>query len=140
MSACNSNPKEENAAPAAEVVDLASVTPVLGKAEGEKSGLFDLEKAGVELQVSYHFYTTETSDINDDIGAEIAPKIRELYKKFKTIDRIVFSVQVPRPASLDQWKSYCSFATTRKIIEETDWTNLLATDFFRVVLDLKITE
>jgi hypothetical protein len=139
-SACKSNPKEETAAPAAEVVDLNTVSAILGKAEGEKSGLFDLGKAGDELQVVYHFYTAELTDINDDIGAEMAPKIRELYRTLKTVDRVVFSVEVAHPTALDQWKPYCKFATTRKLMEETDWTNLLATDFFRVVLELKYAE
>jgi hypothetical protein len=140
ISACKSSPKEETAAPAAEVVDLAAVSAVLGRAEDQTSGLFDLDQADGELQISYHFYTDQMSEINDDIGVEMAPKIRELYRTFKTIDRIVFSVQVAHPTSLQEWKPYCSFATTRKLIEETDWTNLLAADFFKVVLELKYAE
>jgi uncharacterized protein YcfL len=143
LAACKSQPQKEaapEAAAAAETVDIDSVSAVMGKAQTQVSGVFDVNQADTELQIVYHFYTDQMSDIDDDIGVDLAPKIREFYRTFKTIDRVVFSVEVSHPTTLDVWTPYCSFATTRQLIEETDWTNLLAADFFKVVLELKYAE
>jgi hypothetical protein len=39
-----------------------------------------------------------------------------------------------------EWKPYCTFVTTRKLIQETNWTNLPAKGFFQVVLELKYAD
>jgi hypothetical protein len=133
-------PSVEKAAVQPEEITMDTVSAVLGKAEAEKSGIFDLAKTDHELQVVYHFYTLEMKDIDDDIGVEMGPKIKDLYKKFKIIDRVVFAVQVSHPDTLSEWKPYCFFVMTRKVIRETNWTDLLDTDFFKVVQELKYVE
>jgi hypothetical protein len=142
MSACKGKekaeaPATEKTALQAEDISLDTISAVLGKPEGDKSGIFDLDKSENELQVNYHFYTPEAKDIDDDIGLDLAPKIQELYKKFKTIDRVAFVIHVFHAGLSAEWEPYCSFAMTRKVINETNWTDLLATEFFKVVLELK---
>ena len=145
MSACKGKEKAE--APAtektglqAEDISLDTISAVLGKPEAEKSGIFDLGKSENELQIVYHFYTPEPKDIDDDIGADLASKIQELYKKFKTVDRVAFAIHVFHAGLSVEWKPYCTFVMTRKVINETNWTDLLATEFFKVVLELKYAE
>ena len=70
----------------------------------------------------------------------MAPKIQALYRKFKSIDRVVFKVDVFERRDVIEWRNYCSFATTRRLIDETNWTSLLLKDFFKVVLELKYAE
>jgi len=142
MSACKGQQRAE--APAAEkasdqpqVIDIQTLSTVLGKAEAEHSGIFDLTKGDNELWIIYHFYTPEMSDIDDDIGVEMAPKIQELYKKFKDIDRTVFVVQVSHPDSPLEWQPYCSFVMTRKVARETNWGNLLAAELFKICQDIQ---
>jgi hypothetical protein len=38
------------------------------------------------------------------------------------------------------WKPYVFFVVTRKLVEQTDWTNLLAIDFLKVVEEVKYYE
>jgi len=144
ISACKA--KETTEAGAAEKAEPADqitmpmVAAVLGKAEAEHSGVFDMTIGDNELWIVYHFYTPEIQDINDDIGTDMAPKIKELYKTFKTLDRVVFVVQVSHPDSPMEWKPYCAFVMTRKVIKETNWTDLLDRDFFQVVQELKYAQ
>jgi hypothetical protein len=145
LAACKSNEPAgtataEKAGTPGETINLATVSDILGKGHDEYSGVFDLAKGDTEYWIVYHFYTPEAKDIDDDIGVDLAPKIQSLYKKFKTIDRIQFTIHAFHAGSSLEWKPYCSFILTRKIINETNWTNLLATEFFKVVQDLHYAE
>ena len=142
LAGCKANepagaPASEKPAVAAEAIDIAAVSEVLGKAQAENSGVFDLVKGDTEYWVVYHFYTPEAKDIDDDIGMDMAPKIQALFNKYKTLDRVHFVVHVFHAGSSTEWAPYCSFVLTRKVINETDWTKLLAVDFFKAVLELK---
>jgi len=129
----------EKAAPADQIT-MPMVASVLGKAEADHSGAFDMTIGDNELWIVYHFYTPEIQDIDDDIGVDMAPKIKELYKTFKTLDRVVFVVHVSHPDSIPEWKPYCAFVMTRKVIKETNWTDLLDRDFFKVVQELRYAQ
>jgi hypothetical protein len=140
LAGCKTN---ESGAPAsgktsvqAEPISQAAISEVLGKASAENSGIFDLIKGDTEYWIDYHFYTPEAKDIDDDIGMDIAPKIQALYKKFKTLDRVHFVIIVYHAGLSVEWTPYCSFVTTRKMINETDWANFLAPNFFRIVQEL----
>jgi hypothetical protein len=126
-------PASQEKAPRAEEISLDTVAEVLGKAEAEKSGIFDLVPGEKELTVLYHFYTPEQKDIDDDIGRDIAPKIKALFKKFNSLDRVVFDIRVMRSGLDTDWTPYCSFVLTRKTFNETNWADLLDSDFFKVV-------
>jgi hypothetical protein len=128
---------EKAAAPPAEELTLETLSSVLGKAEAENSGLFELTRGENEWIVTYHFYEARTKGMEERFGPDLAPKIQALYKKFKTIDRVMFKVDVFARRDAVEWRPYCSFVTTRKLIDETNWTNLLLKDFFKVVLELK---
>jgi hypothetical protein len=127
---------ETSAAPA-EGIDLAAVTEVLGKPGLDSPGVYNLVKGDTEYWIVYQFFTRESKDIDDDIGRDLGPKIQALYEKFKALDRVHFVVDVYYADSSTAWQPYCSFAMTRKVFNETDWTNLLSDDLFKVVLDLK---
>lgn len=142
LSACKGKEQAETgafdrAAARAEQIDVQTVSTVLGKAEAEKSGIFDLTYGDNELWVVYHFYTPEIEDIDDDIGMEMAPKIQALYGKFKSIDRVIFVIQVSHPQSPAEWAPYCSFVMTRKVVNETKWANLLAAELFKICQDIQ---
>lgn len=123
-----------------EMMTLETLRPIFGEARDDNSGIYDAVSNDNELSLSYRFYTREVSDIDDDIGLELAPKIEQLYTKFRTPDRVVFGIYVSHPETPGQWKPYCSFVVTREIIKKSEWTTLLAKDFFKFVLDLKYTE
>lgn len=151
LTACRGREKTEAPAVPAPAAEKAVVSPseelntealsaVLGKAEAENSGVFDVATRENELVVTYHFYEARRKGMEDRIGPDMAPKIQALYKKFSTIDRVVFKVDLFERRDVIEWRPYCSFATTRKLIDETNWTSLLLKDFFKVVLELKYAE
>jgi uncharacterized protein YcfL len=130
---------EKPAVPSDEIT-MDSVAAILGRAGADQSGIFAFNKSGEELQVTYHFYRLHQRRMEPFIGPDLAPKIQALYKKFPSIDRVFFRVDAFIRTDDIQWKPYCTFVTTRKLMQETNWTNLLAKDFFEVVLELKYAE
>jgi hypothetical protein len=145
LAACRGQEKAAVPAPAvekaavspAEELAVEALSSVLGKGEAENSGITDAIKGENELTIIYHFYEARKQGLEDRIGPDMAPKIQALYRKFKTIDRVVFKVDIFERRDVIEWRPYCSFATTRKLIDETNWTNFLLKDFFKVVLELK---
>jgi hypothetical protein len=128
------------AATAAEELTLEGLYGILGQGEAENSGIVDLAKSETELIVTYHFYEARKKGLEDRIGPDMAPKIQALYRKIRTIDRVVFKVDVFERRDVLEWRPYCTFVTTRRLIDETNWTSFLLKDFFKVVLELKYAE
>jgi hypothetical protein len=111
--------------------------PIFGDPKDAHSGVVDVSQSDKELTLAYHFETQEISDFDDDIGRDLAPKIREFYKKFPEIDRVVFGVSLPSTTDETGWRPYVTFVVTQKLVNETDWTQLLDDDFLKVALEVK---
>jgi hypothetical protein len=116
----------------AEEITLETFAAVLGYAEAGTSGIAALEKTDQGLVVNYHLYLPEAQDFDEFIGKDLAPKVEQLYKTFKTIDEVTFVVKTPDVAEIGEWRQYCTFDMTRKIYNQLNWTNLLARDLFKV--------
>jgi hypothetical protein len=129
ISAC----KGKTEAPAAgETLSLEDVTKVMGKAEGQNSGVHEMSKTADGYEINYHLYLADQNDFDQVIGTDLAPKIEKLYKTYGALDNVTFSVETPDPANTSEWRPYCSFDMTRKIYRQLNWTNLLARDLFKV--------
>ncbi len=122
--------------PDASTITVDSLADVLGRADGSRSGLVDMSKSGDEVRLTYLLYVPDRSMLDQMIGAEIAPKLRELYGKYKGIDRVVFSVETALSGSVPPGTPYCSFVMTRKIYNETNWTGLLDRDLFKICREI----
>ena len=90
--------------------------------------------------VSYRFFTKDFNDLDSQIGTELTPKIQAFYKTYKKADRVVFNVSVPRQELPGEWKPFSSFAVNRKLIQETDWSQVLAKDLVTIALEHKHIE
>jgi len=123
-----------------EHLTLEKIQAIMGKPGPRHSGAFDVTEAENEYFIVYHFYTTQVEDIDDDIGLDMAPKIRDLYAKVKRLDRVIFDVDVWREGVDPEWASYCHFLMTRKTIEKSGWTAALDKDLLKMVLDLNYNE
>jgi hypothetical protein len=123
-----------------EKLTVEAVAAVMGNAGLRQTGVFDVSESENEYFIVYHFYTREVEDLDDDIGIEMAPKIRDLYAKFKHLDRVIFDVDVWREGVDPEWISYCHFLMTRQVYEKTAWTGVLDKEFFKIVLDLNYNE
>ncbi len=133
--------KGKKAAPAAaETPDtISSLRSILGEAKEDYPGVQDIEQAGKEFTVYYRFVPKDTNTLQEELGDDLAPKIRKIYDTDKVVDVLRFVVLIPftEEAGGGGFKRQLSFAMTRKIFVETDWTGLLSQEFLKVVEDLK---
>jgi hypothetical protein len=146
FSVCKSGEKEEEKAAAekeeesaAEILSVEKLVPIFGESTGTQSGIFDLSKSQEELLISYNLYVADMSNFDEEIGTDMAPKIQKFYEEFTSPDRVAFRVYVPDSGD-EPWKQYVFFVVTRKLVEQTEWTNLLAIEFLRVVEEVKYYE
>jgi len=135
LNACKSKEEAENVV--SEPLTLSSITPIFGEAKEDVSGAFDFSQGDQEMIVSYRFFTQDFNDLDSQIGTELTPKIQAFYKAFKQADRVILNVSVPRSDLPGEWKPFASFAVSRKLVQETDWSQLLAKDLFTIALELK---
>ena len=123
----------------AEVLSVEKLIPIFGESTGNQSGIYDLSQSQEEPLISYNLYIVDMSNFDEEIGEDLAPKIQKFYKEFKTPDRVAFRVYVPDSGE-EPWRQYVFFVVTRKLVEQTEWTNLLAIEFLKVVEELKYYE
>ncbi len=122
-----------------EILSVKKLIPIFGKTAETNSGISDVSQTQEELLISYHLYIVDMSNFDEEIGLDLAPKIQKFYKEFNTPDRVAFRVYVPG-SGMEPWRQYVFFVATRKLVEQTEWTNLLATEFLQVVKELKYYE
>jgi hypothetical protein len=120
-----------------EVFTLDVLKAVLGQAGDDASGIIDVTGDANELIVSYRYFDVDLKNYDDDMVRELAPKIEALYKKFKTLDRVVFQLTANNPQVPGEWKPYLSFTVNRKIIQKIEWSGILTADFFSAVIELR---
>jgi len=121
---------------------MAGLRMILGEAKEDYPGVQDIEQAGSDLTVYYRFIPKDTNTLQEELGEDLAPKIKKIYETDKAVDVIRFVVLIPftEEAGATSFKRNLSFAMTRKIFVETDWTGLLSRDFLKIVQDLKAAE
>jgi len=116
----------------AETINLDTVAAVMGRPSGSSSGVSELAKEGDTYIINYHLMISDMKDFDVIIGSDLAPKIEALYKTFKSLDKVTFTVETGDPSNPANVNPYCDFDMTRKIYQQLNWTNLLARDLFKV--------
>jgi uncharacterized protein YpmB len=127
----------------AETPDTVSgIRAILGEAKEDYPGVQDIEQAGSELTVYYRFIPKDTNTLQEELGEDLAPKIKKIYETDKAVDVIRFVVSIPftEETGGTSFKRNLSFAMTRKLFVETDWIGLISRDFLKIVQDLKAAE
>jgi hypothetical protein len=121
---------------------MSGIRTILGEAKEDYPGVQDIEQAGSELTVYYRFIPKDTNTLQEELGEDLAPKIKKLYETDTTVDVIRFVVSIPfsEETGGTSFKRNLSFSMTRKVFVETDWIGLLSRDFLKIVLDLKAAE
>jgi hypothetical protein len=121
---------------------MATLRAILGEAKEDFPGVQDIEQTGSELIVYYRFIPKDPDALQEELGEDLAPKIKQVYETDKTADVIHFDVSIPfvEETGGTSYKRQLSFVMTKKIFTETDWTGLLSRDFLKVVQDLKVAE
>ena len=117
-------------------VNKETLSPIFGEAKDDVSGLMSVAPDGAQLTLGYRYYDADLQNLDNDLVMELAPKIQALYKDFHSLDRVVFEVTV-NGETPGEWKPYISFTLTRKIVDEIQWSGILAEDFLRSALEHK---
>lgn len=139
---CKSKTTKESEAEEKGEVEILSVDmlyPIFGRGEEETSGIYDVNQSGEDVFISYRYIPPDPDKGYDEIGQDLAPKIKSFYEKFPKIDRTVFEIYVPTEEELG-WKKFVSFDMTRKIFDEVEWTNLMNIDLLRIVENVNYSE
>jgi hypothetical protein len=126
--------------PETEIVSFETITPIFGRSEANGPGAFDSSQVDNQILVSYRFIPKDVANIDKELGLELAPKIQQFFRRFKTIDRITFGIYIPRVAGQPEFKPYVSFDVTRKLMNETVLLDLLASEILRVAENVKYFE
>jgi hypothetical protein len=121
---------------------MATLRAILGEAKEDFPGVQDIEQTESELIVYYRFIPKDPDAMQEELGEDLAPKIKKIYETDKEADVIHFDVSIPfvEETGGTSYKRQLSFVMTRKIFIETDWTGLLSRDFLKVVQDLRAAE
>lgn len=123
--------------PETEIVSFETITPIFGRSEANGPGAFDASQADNQILISYRFIPKDVANIDKELGIDLAPKIQECFKKFKKIETITFGIYIPRVAGQPEFKPYVSFDITRKIMDETELLDMLASNILRVSENVK---
>jgi len=112
---------------------------ILGEAKEDYPGVQDIELTGSEFVIFYRFIPQDTNTLQEELGEDLAPKIRKIYESDKETDILHFVVLIPftEETGGTSFKRQLSFIMTRKIFVETDWAGLLSRDFLSIVKDLR---
>jgi len=137
--------KAEAVAPtemAATADPMSGIRAILGEAKEDHPGVQDIEQTGSEMTIYYRFIPKDTNTFQEELGEDLAPKLRKIYETDKAVDVIRFDVSVPFSEETGDtgFKHRLSFTMTRKIFIETDWTGLLSRDLLKIVQDLRAEE
>ncbi len=136
-------PAEAAAAPAAEQPDpIAKIKSILGEPQDDVPGAEAVELTGGVLGVNYRFIPKNEETFQEDLGEDLAKKVRQIFEQDKSIDTVNFVVDVPfvDESGGQAFKNKLTFSVTRKIFEETDWTAFFDRDFLKVVQDLRVLD
>jgi hypothetical protein len=136
-------PAETAAAPMVEQPDpIAKIKSILGEPQDDVPGAEAVELNGSVLGVNYRFIPKNEETFQEDLGEDLAKKVRQIFEADKNIGRIDFVVDIP---FVDEtggraFKTKVTFTITRKIYEDTDWTGVFDKDFLKVVQDLRVLD
>lgn len=124
-----SGPSEEKVV---KEVTLRQVRAILGMAADDLSGVADFSLGGNgEIVVAYHYYDIDQANYETDFASEITPRIQQMYKKFKTFDRVRFEIEANNPSAPPLWIPFSEFVIDRKTIEDLHYSWFVA----RYILD-----
>ncbi|MFZ2052728.1 MAG: hypothetical protein WAU81_00900 [Candidatus Aminicenantales bacterium] len=121
---------------------MSGLRTILGEAKEDYPGVQDIEQSGTELIVYYRFVPKNADALQEELGEDLAPKIKQIYETDEAVDIIHFVVSIPfvEETGGTSYKRQLSFVMTRKIFIETDWIGILSRDFLKIVQDLKSAE
>jgi hypothetical protein len=78
-SSCKSEKKAES-----EIISFETITPIFGASEDNGLGAFDASQTDNQILISYRFIPKDPANIDKELGLDLAPKIQEFFKKYKT--------------------------------------------------------
>jgi hypothetical protein len=116
-------------------ITLPVLRSVLGTPMDDASGISDFSHGdNGEIIIAYHYYDVDRDNYETDFASEIAPRIQNLYAKFKNLDRVRFEIVTNNPAAPPLWKPFSQFTMDRQTLEKLHWTWFVVRDILDQVL------
>lgn len=113
----------------------AQIKTVLGTPKGDSdSGVVGLQYLPPNVTVDYHLYPSGLTSYPEEIGIELAPKVKQLFTKDASIEKLTFNVIFPYQDRYGNitWRPYCSFSITKQTYNRINWDNFASQDLLSV--------
>jgi hypothetical protein len=105
----------------------------------EDSGAVLVEYDPAECVIHYNFQPGGKSKYEEELGAELAPKLQKLFKKDKDIEDAFLTVFGPSTDSYGRygWRPVLSFEFDRDTFDSIDWDSFSGKNLLDFVINLK---
>ena len=112
-----------------------AVMEIFGTQRNHKSsGVGSIQYTETDVYIQYNFYPLGLFNYETELGVELVPKIRKLYKLSGKFDNIAFLIQGPFQDKYGNltWKPVVSFEFSRETFNKINWENFLNQDLLKV--------
>jgi hypothetical protein len=118
----------------------AAVEDIFGLSKSElSSGIGRIQYSKDESVINYHFYPTGYFKFEDELGVDLAPKIKRLYEIGGEFDRITFLIKgyFEDKYGKGEWLPVLSFEFNKTIYYKVNWENFLKQNLLEVSENVK---
>ncbi len=116
------------------------VREIFGRPEKvEDSGVISVEYEKPNYVIHYNFYPSGKSTYEEELGEELAAKIKKLFESDETIGNVqmtIFGLSTDSYGNYG-WKPTLYFEMDRETFNNTDWKKLRKKDLLEAVKNLK---
>lgn len=105
----------------------------------EDSGVVLVEYEQPECVIHYNFYPRGKSKYKEELGAELTPRLKKLFKRDKNIENAVITIFGPFTDTYGRYgrKPVLSFEFGRETFNSIDWNDFVKQDLLEVVKNLR---
>lgn len=105
----------------------------------EDSGVVLVEYKKPECVIHYNFYPRGKSKYKEELGAELAPRLKKLFERDENIGNAVMTIFGPSTDTYGRygWKPVLSFEFDRETFNTIDWSKFVNQDLLEVAKNLK---
>jgi len=105
----------------------------------EDSGVVLVEYEQPECVIHYNFYPRGKSKYEEELGAELTPRLKKLFERDENIGNAAITIFGPSTDTYGRygWKPVLSFEFNRETFNSIDWSSFVKQNFLEVVKNLK---
>jgi hypothetical protein len=105
----------------------------------EDSGAVLVEYEKTECVIHYNFYPSGKLKYEEELGAELAPRLKKLFERDKNIGNALITIFGPSTDAYGRygWNPVLSFEFDRGTFNSIDWSDFVKQDLLEIVINLK---